>query len=84
MTIRLAHTAHDATHTFRNAGEVDVAYAGTAEAIAELMTDRWHKTWLGYGSPTQANGLFLMVAPGYRAAWRSRSSRAPRDGWRWA
>ena len=66
MTIRLAHTAYDATRTFRNARDVDVAYAGTAEAIATLLTDPWRRDWPSYGSPTQAEGLFLMIAPSYR------------------
>ena len=66
MTIRLAHTAYDATRTFRNGRGADVAYPGMAEAISTLLTDPWRRDWPSYGSPTQPEGLFLMIAPGYR------------------
>jgi len=62
--INLAHTAYDATRTYRNRRGVDVAYAGTAEAIIHLGAG--FPDWFGFGSPTQEEGLFLLVAPGYR------------------
>ncbi len=65
--IHHAHTAYDATRTYRKRTarrrDPDVAYAGAAEAIAHLATE--HPGWIAFGSPTQGDGLFLLVAPGY-------------------
>ncbi len=65
--IHHAHTAYDATRTYRKRTarrrDPDVAYAGAAEAIAHLATE--HPDWTAFGSPTQGDGLFLLVAPGY-------------------
>lgn len=58
-----AHTAYDGTRTYRNRRGVDVAYAGTAEAIMHLAEQ--YGDWQRFGSPTQAEGLFLLVAPEY-------------------
>ena len=77
-----AHTAYDATRTYRKKTarrrDPDVAYAGTAEAIAHLATE--HPDWTACGSPTQGDGFFLLVAPGCRV------DRIPLDagaeGWR--
>lgn len=66
MSITYAHTTVDSTRVYRNRRDVDVAYAGSAEAITDLLAVRWFRDWPAYGSPTQADGLFLMVAPGYR------------------
>jgi len=64
-----AHTAYDATRTYRKRTarrrDPDVAYAGAAETIAHLTTE--YPDWTAFGSPTQTDGLFLLVAPGYRA-----------------
>ncbi len=66
--IHHAHTAYDATRTYRKRTarrrDPDVAYAGAAEAIAHLATE--NPDWTAFGSPTQADGLFLLVAPGCR------------------
>ena len=60
--IALAHTAYDGTLTYRDRCGCDVAYAGGAAAIANLARD--HPAWRSFGSPTQADGMFLLVAPG--------------------
>jgi hypothetical protein len=66
--IHHAHSAYDATRTYRKRTarrrDVDVAYAGTAEAIAHLASA--YPDWRAFGSPTQGDGLFLLVAPGCR------------------
>jgi hypothetical protein len=62
MKIQAAHIAADGTATFCNDKAVDVAYSGSAYAVAQIM---WEKGWTVYGSPTQPLGDFLVVAPGY-------------------
>lgn len=62
MPITPAHIAADGTITFRSERGVDIAYAGSAYLIAQVM---WEKGWTVYGSPTQPLGDFLVVAPGY-------------------
>jgi hypothetical protein len=62
MKIQPAHTAADGTITFRNETGVDVAYSGSAYAVAQVM---WEREWTVWGSPTQPFGDFLVVAPGY-------------------
>ena len=59
--IALAHTAYDGTRTYRDHRCHDAAYAGNAAAIANLAQD--YPAWRTFGSPTQADGLFLLVAP---------------------
>jgi len=59
--IALAHTAYDGTRTYRDRRRRDVAYAGSAAAILTLGRD--HPAWRAFGSPTQADGMFLLVAP---------------------
>ena len=66
MAITLAHTAQDGIHADRTAKGINVVYAGTASASANFLVDPWQRAWRGYGAPAQADGLVLMVAPGYR------------------
>ena len=65
-----AHTAYDGTRTYREGCDHarrgrDVAYAGCAAAALNLS--RLYPAWRAYGSPTQDDGLFLLVAPGHRS-----------------
>lgn len=72
-----AHTAYDGTRTYRNQRRVDVAYAGSADATITLA--RHYPDWRTFGSPTQAEGLFVLVAPGYRPAEAPLDAGA--EGW---
>lgn len=62
MALEPACIAADGTISFRNSAGVDIAYAGSAYVIAQVM---WERGWTVYGSPTQPLGDFLVVAPGY-------------------
>lgn len=62
--IELAHTAYDGTRTYRNRRGADVAYAAGVKGIVDLGQE--FSGWKAFGSPTQDNGLFLLVAPGYQ------------------
>jgi hypothetical protein len=44
-----------------------VAHAGSPPTIAGLAAAPAHADWQTYGSPTQAEGLFLLVRPGWNA-----------------
>lgn len=59
-----AHTAYDGTRSYRDTRGRDVAYAGCAAAALNLS--HLYPAWRAYGSPTQDDGLFLLVAPGHR------------------
>jgi hypothetical protein len=61
--LRLARTAADGTHTYRDRIGRDVAHAGNS--LARLAAEPAYADWQAYGSPTQAEGLVLLVRPGW-------------------
>jgi hypothetical protein len=63
MMLRLARTSGDGTHTYRDRIGRDVAHAGSPPAVAGLAAAPAHTGWHAYGSPTQADGLVLLVRP---------------------
>jgi hypothetical protein len=64
--LRLAHTAADGTHTYRDRIGRDVAHAGgSPPTIAGIAAAPAHTDWQVYGSPTQAEGLVLLIRPGW-------------------
>jgi hypothetical protein len=63
--LRLAHTAADGTHTYRDRIGRDVAHAGSPSTIAGIAAAPAHTDWQVYGSPIQAEGLVLLIRPGW-------------------
>jgi len=67
-----AYVSGDGLRTYRHldrpryafGGGNDVAYAGTAQQIATLAHLPHRADWRAFGSPTQVDDFFLLVAPG--------------------
>jgi hypothetical protein len=61
--LRHARTDPDGTRTFRDRIGRDAAFAGDPEQVARLADDPWHAGWRIYGSPSQADALFVLLRP---------------------
>jgi hypothetical protein len=63
--LRHARATADGTRTYRDRIGREVAHAGSPPTIAGLAAAPAHADWQAYGSPTQAEGLVLLVRPGW-------------------